>query len=99
MNYDMYVDRTNSDPISLSDYNMHLKFFFMGPSGFPEPLRPEIGKFVLHGSSYNFTGGQFIMNHTSVEIEEIDYTEKSYPETKWFNGYPVKGVYTAKDHS
>ena len=39
-NYDINVFREDSEPISLSDYNMHLKFFFMGPSGRPIPLKP-----------------------------------------------------------
>ena len=75
VNYDMKVDRVNSEPISLADYNMYLFFCFMNPSGTPEPLRPEIGKFNLQSSSYGYVNGQYSVNHTNVEIEEIDFTK------------------------
>ena len=73
VNYDTYVDRGKSEPISLADYNMYLKFFFMSPSGTPEPLRPEIGKFILQSSSYGYINGQYSANQTTIEIEEIDF--------------------------
>ena len=99
VNYDTYVDRVKEEPISLADYNMHLKFFFMSPSGNPVPLRPEIGKFVLQSTSYSYFDGKYSENRTNVEIEEIDFIKKNYPEIKWYNGTPARGVYTAKNHS
>ena len=54
VNYDMYVDRYDGEPISLADHNMRLKFFFLSPFGLPEPLRPEIGKFILTSTSSGF---------------------------------------------
>ena len=74
MNYDMYVDRSDSEPISLADYNMRLKFFFTNQLGLPVPLRPEIGKFILTSTSYSYEDAEYKTISTSHEIEEIDFT-------------------------
>ena len=100
VNYDMYTDRSSEEPLALSDYSMHLKWFFLDPTGNPVPLPPRIGYFIIENTRYGFDWKTitYYKNNTEVEIREIDFTKEYYPDGgDWFNGKPVKGVYTYAD--